>query len=74
MTERPAINYLPVETANSAVLADVVTYLNPQMVRALKAAGLDIIEAQAGAHSSGLRRDRVSGVNLSRRVVRAAGG
>ena len=46
MTERPEMNFEPDVAAKAAALADFATYVNPQKVRVLKAAGLDIIEAQ----------------------------
>jgi putrescine aminotransferase len=44
--ERPELNFEPDTAAKAAALDDFATYINPQKVRVLKAAGLDIIEAQ----------------------------
>jgi 4-aminobutyrate aminotransferase-like enzyme len=40
------MNFVPDAAAKAAALEDFATFVNPQKVRVLKAAGLDIIEAQ----------------------------
>lgn len=46
MTDQPGIRFSPDPAAKAAALRDFATYVNPQKVRVLHAAGLDIIEAQ----------------------------
>ncbi|HEY5121493.1 MAG TPA: aminotransferase class III-fold pyridoxal phosphate-dependent enzyme, partial [Acidimicrobiales bacterium] len=40
------IDFIPNPVAKQKALDDFATYLNPQKVRVMRAAGLDIIEAQ----------------------------
>ena len=46
VSDRPETNETSVGQAKASALADFATYINPQKVRVLKAAGLDIIEAR----------------------------
>jgi acetylornithine/succinyldiaminopimelate/putrescine aminotransferase len=46
MTEGPPIRFEPDPVAKAQALADFATYINPQKVRVMATAGLDIIEAQ----------------------------
>ena len=46
MTDQDAIRFTPDPAAKQAALRDFATYVNPQKVRVMTTAGLDIIEAQ----------------------------